>query len=294
MVGPLPYNVGNMKPPLMLAKKVTMADLKDWSQITWERHYIEPKIDGERFVRTIGGDWLSRQGKMKFNVGGLCEAVDKVRRYRGCIIDGELFGGNWSDTISAAHSHDPTGIKLEYRIFDVIDPENMHQPLRERKLAVQRLVNEASGYNKNIVSVMPAEASSFDAFMDLFRLYCAEGCDGAMIKPKTGPYEAKRSKYWLKIKPHLEIDCKIVGFNPGKGKYEDTLGSIEVKVPVTPKEGHWSKHTTSVSGMTDELRDKIWRERKQLMGKIVEVRYRKISDKVRLVEPRLVRIRVDK
>ena len=285
-----------MKPPLMLAKKVTLSDLQEWTQMTWERHYVEPKIDGERFVRTVNGDWLSRQGKQKVNeaVGRICSAVDKVKRYRHCIIDGELFGGNWNDTISAAHSHGPTGIKLEYRIFDVIDPAKMSQPLSERKVAVDRLAKEASGYHKHIVSVMPDETSSYEHFMELFQLYCATGCDGAMIKKKSGIYETRRSKLWLKVKPHLEVDCKIVGFNPGNGKYSDTLGSIEVRVPVTPKEGHWSEHTTSVSGMTDELRDRIWRDRKGLIGKIVEVRYRKMSEKIRLIEPRLVRIRLDK
>lgn len=86
---PMPNGVGSiihyhykgttMKPSLMLAKKISQDELKEWSQRTWEEHFIEPKIDGERFVRTENGKWMSRQGKPKHNVEKICKAIDSVK-----------------------------------------------------------------------------------------------------------------------------------------------------------------------------------------------------------------------
>ena len=71
-----------------------------------------------------------------------------------------------------------------------------------------------------------------------------------------------------------------------------TLGSIEVKVPLN--RGGWSNLTTSVgTGFEDKDRDVIWKNRKKLMGALAEIRFRKISAKERLIEPRLVKIRTD-
>ena len=171
-----------MKPSLMLAKKITQDALKEWDQRTWENHYVEPKIDGERFVRTKEGLWLSRNGKAKYNVEGICKAIDKVTKFKGFVIDGELFGGDWSRTISAAHSHDDTGIELEYRIFDIVWPSKLELPLRFRKELLAELVEEAHNYHKHIVAVPSTVVSSYDDFMHVFRQHCATGCDGAMLK----------------------------------------------------------------------------------------------------------------
>lgn len=281
-----------MKPSLMLAKKITQDELKEWEQRVWERHFIEPKIDGERFVRTSKGLWMSRQGKSKFNVKQICKAVDSVKKYHGYIVDGELFGGDWSDTISAAHTHYDTGIKLEYRIFDIAHPSKLDLPLSTRKENLSELVEDAHNIHAMIMSVPSVSVSSYAEFMYEYRHFLASGCDGAMLKVRNGPYELKRSHQWLKVKPYAELDCKIVGFNEGKDRLEGTLGSIEVKVPI--ENGRWSTHTTSVgTGIDDKNRDIIWKNRKKLIGKLAEIRYRKISEKERLIEPRLVKIRID-
>ena len=282
-----------MKPKLMLAKRITMEELKEWDVRMWEDHYIEPKVDGVRFVRTEPGVWLSRQGKIKHNVDHITSRLDRMKRYSDYLIDGELFSSDWSTTISATHSHFKTGLHLSYRIFDIVPLQNPQMPLMERKEVLEEML-EGLKRDAPIFAVSSTIVSSFSDFRQVFNNHCASGCDGAMIKRRKGPYEFKRSKYWLKVKPYMEMDCKIVGFTEGKGKYEGTLGAIVVKVPVPKKEGSWSEYTTKVSGMTDDDRDYIWKNATKLRGKIAEVRYRAISEKIRLIEPRLIRIRVDK
>ena len=83
------------------------------------------------------------------------------------------------------------------------------------------------------------------------------------------------------------MDCKVVAVKQGKGKYSQTLGSIGVVIPLG--RGQWSDRITYVSGMDDEWRNKFWKMRKALIGKIVEVRYREKTKVNRLKEPRLVK-----
>lgn len=282
-----------MKPKLMLAKRIRLEELKEWSTQMWENHYIEPKVDGVRFVRTEAGIWVSRQGKIKHNVDEVTSLMDRVKKFSDYLIDGELFSSDWSSTISATHSHHNTGLKLTFRIFDLVPFKNPTMPLMERKELLEEFLSKVKD-NDKIFAVQSVVVSSFSEFKAQFEFFTSSGCDGAMIKSRKGPYEFKRSKYWLKVKPYKEMDCKIVGFKEGKGKYEGTLGALIVRVPISKREGSWSQYVTKVSGMTDDARDDIWESQTKLRGKIAEVRYRAISDKNRLIEPRLVRLRPDK
>lgn len=178
----------------------------------------------------------------------------------------------------------------KYWVFDVVHPDRLDEPYRDRH---DRLIDIFSDIdNKQIIPVKSEQVLSYSDFEDAHDQHLVGGGDGSILKNIFSGYEFKRSGSWLKVKPIHELDCKIVGFKEGKGKYVGTLGSIEVVIPL-PK-NKWSTETTNVSGMTDEDRDYIWKHRKRLIGKMVEVSYRKISEKDRLVEGRVHRLRLDK
>jgi ATP-dependent DNA ligase len=88
------------------------------------------------------------------------------------------------------------------------------------------------------------------------------------------------------------MDCKIVGFNEGEKKYTGMLGSLQIRIPVGC--GKWSERISNISGMSDDDRVYMWKNRKKLLGTIVEVEYRKISGKGKLIEGHVYRPRPDK
>lgn len=282
-----------MSQQVMKAKKIAIEELKEWPDYQIRKWVVERKIDGFRYTR-LKGKWLSKQGKRFFNVREIQKELDNCRRLNGYIIDGELAGKTWQQTMTLFRSSKADvsqGIADgKFWIFDIVDPNMLHEPWIDRN---QRLMETVLRIQHPNIAVVPSHSLlSFDGFEQRHNDHLAMGCDGSILKSRYGGYEFKRSKLWLKVKPIHEVDCKIVGFKEGKGKYRGTLGSLLVRVPI-PKH-KWSNHVTGVSGMTDEDRHYIWKHQDKLLNTIVEVKYRTISEKDRLVEGRIHRLRPDK
>lgn len=92
---------------------------------------------------------------------------------------------------------------------------------------------------------------------------------------------------WQRYKPTKTVDCVIKGFVRGDGKYFLTLGSLEVGVYHNDK----LIEIANVGGMTDNMRDYIWENKKHLIGKVVEVEYQRVDTRGRLRHPNFLRFR---
>ena len=120
--------------------------------------------------------------------------------------------------------------------------------------------------------------------------------EGTVIKNINGNFwSSTTSKDQLKIKVIIEVDLKIVGFKPGKGKFEGKVGSILCQSSDGLLE-------VGVSGMNDKTRDYITTNIDSLINKeqIVTVKmngvmYNKTGDgKHSAFLPRLKELRYDK
>lgn len=127
----------------------------------------------------------------------------------------------------------------------------------------------------------------------IFEKFLAEGQEGTILKSKTNIWEGKRSKEQIKFKGELECDLQIAAFEEGTGKNVGRLGALIVES---------SDKVIQVnvgSGFTDSQRDEYWADRKNLLGKIVTVKYNaRIKDKggnvERLFLPIFIELREDK
>lgn len=224
----------------------------------------------------------------------LQKVLDGTPKLKGYIIDGELAGQTWAQTMTLFRSS-KKDVSAEqhhgkYWVFDLVHPDRVDERLMDRRKRLEDIFSRIN--HPQIIQLQSRPVMDYLEFDELHQEHLTFGGDGSVLKNLFGGYEFKRSKLWLKVKQIQELDCKIIGFKEGKGKYVGTLGSIEVVIPLP--ENTWSKRSTNVSGMADEDRNYIWRHRRALIGKIVEVSYRKISDKDRLVEGRIHRLRLDK
>lgn len=277
---------------VMKAKRVKPEVLQQWTKKQWEKIVVEEKVNGFRFSRK-NGEWTSKQGKLLFNVKEIQRILDSLPKIRKYLIDGELAGKTWAQTMTIFRSSKADVSKElkdgRYKIFDLVNPDKLDEPLLDRK---DRLIEALWNVDHPQIQLVRYEnVYSFRGFEERTKFHLSQGCDGSIIKFKDGGYEFKRSGLWLKYKPQKELDCKIVGFNEGKGKYVGMLGSLIVKVPVGRG---WSEHTTRVSGMDDDDRVRMWKMKKSLLGSIVEVEFRELSKKNKMIEAHVYRPRPDK
>lgn len=215
-----------------------------------------------------------------------------MRKY---IIDGEIAGQNWEQTMTLFRSSKADVTEhLEkhgrYKIFDLVHQDRLDEPLRDRRQRLEEIF--AKHRHPMIQTTKVNHVISYEDFEEVHRFHLSSGCDGSIIKFLNSPYEFKRSKYWWKVKPKQTMDCLIVGFKEGKGKYVGMLGSLEVRMPIAA--GKWSIETANISGMDDRDRVEMWKNRKSLLNTIVEVEYRKRSSKGKLIEGHVYRPRPDK
>jgi DNA ligase-1 len=280
-----------MEPQLLTV--VERETLATWPNEEWAKWQIEAKRDGFRLL-IVGGVAQSRSGKPLHNIDHILETLGS---YKNVVFDGELHGDTWEQTSHVARaSKSERSEKLTYTIFDCLTITEWRQqfavaPLWQRQeslFAAKQLLE-----NPYIKFVKPFYVNGYEGFEYLHNRNLAMGCDGTVLKRKDSLYEFKRTKTWLKVKPVLDCDCLVVGMEEGTGKYKGLLGSLVVLPALNGVDGKPVAATTKVSGMDDAHRVEWWRNNSKIVGKVIEVSYRKVNPSGRLVEPRFVRIRTD-
>lgn len=119
--------------------------------------------------------------------------------------------------------------------------------------------------------------------------------EGIILKTLNHPWENRRSQHLVKFKEILDCDLEIIGWNEGKEgtKLEKKLGSLICA-------SSDRKVIVSISGLTDALREDIFNNINNYIGKIVTIMYNeRIKDENRpeidsLFLPRFCEIREDK
>jgi bifunctional non-homologous end joining protein LigD len=179
---------------------------------------------------------------------------------------------------------------LGYNGFDIKD---MNLVTRNYALCQSNIPFYLHDDTENPVHIMPIIP---DSFSEIYERYTGFGGEGLVLKDGSSKYyPGKRSRSWFKYKVENTYDLFVTGFEPGKGKYTGTVGSLElsaylddVAVPVA-----------NCSGMTDEVRDMFFDRLTDgsYIGVVVEVKANGLvgSGEYRTPRhPQFVRIRQDK
>jgi DNA ligase-1 len=270
-------------------------ELKTWPAEKWAKYQLEPKYDGARLIY-MRGKFFSRSGKSSLNnLDHIKKALDEIPGIENVVLDGELHGKDWNDTmhLSRAKDGERDGSSLVFHVFDMMgisDFEKQDCPLtlgQRQDYAVDLVYCSQRSSFQYVKVVQPEQVTNYEEFKQYYAHCLNTGCDGVVLKERDSLYAFKRSKTWLKVKPILTADCEIVGMVEGKGKYAGVLGALEIR-----PEG--STMTTMCSGMTDKERKGFWLHECRYIGQTVEVKYRGVHKSGRLIEPRFVRMRPDK
>jgi DNA ligase-1 len=113
-----------------------------------------------------------------------------------------------------------------------------------------------------------------------------QGEEGIMIKDINAPYKFKRDWSVMKYKAFFDADVEIKDMLEGTGKHQGKLGSFVID--------YKGKEVRVGSGLNDETREKLWKNPKSHIGRIIEVRYQEETPDGSLRFPTFVCFRNDK
>lgn len=116
-------------------------------------------------------------------------------------------------------------------------------------------------------------AASLDGVMSLYDQIIEDGYEGIIVRHLEAPYEEKRSRWIMKLKPKKEDIYRIVGY-----KEEISIDGIpKGRLGAVICMGSDGNLFSAGSGLTDELRESLWSTRASLNDKYVRIAYQHIT-----------------
>ena len=261
----------------MLAKKIT--EKTKWEDIL--PAFVDDKLDGVRcVVYCIDGkvEYYSRNGiEMDYCNGLFDHEVRRIEEIYGypVALDGEIRGEDFKKTLKARkEGNDKDKAGLELHLFEILPYETW---INQGETEIQTVRINKMTYNLQLANcelIVPIErefCTTKEQVYDFYEKMVSKGEEGIVLKVANGTYEWKRSKYWLKLKPELDLDGEIVEILEGEKdkQFEGTCGSITVEG--TDENGTFFR-TNIASGFKkkDGMRDKMWANPNDYIGKMVE------------------------
>lgn len=273
-----------------LAHKFERKRMSDWV-------YIEPKLDGIRCLAVVkNGEakLFTRQGKLVTNFD---DTVGKElsRLPSGCY-DGEIMSNDFTDLMRQVYRKDDKDISdVYFAIFDYLtldewDKKDQTSILKIRKSTLSDIINlahkEKSLKYLKQVRYEPELMPSDNALKKSHDRWVSQGYEGIMIKDTDAQYCFGRDWSVMKYKVFFDADCEIIALQEGTGKHSGKLGSFLVD--------YKGVEVNVGSGLTDELRESIWKDPDSHIGRIIEVRYQEETPDGSLRFPTFVCFRNDK
>lgn len=258
----------------------------------------ENGIRGEVFKSDNKVIFKTRQNKL---IEGLVELEDAFKDMpNNMFFEGELlpFGDfNTSEeefkAIDKIISTDGEKHGAYIKLFDFMPLENFNEKIYkvkaiDRKRMLKEFVRKA---NNKFIQFADIIYEGTDT--DLIKTKVEEVSEnsrkeGLMVLLNESPYECKRVPYLLKVKLWKFSDLLVTNVLESK-ENPNTMGSLEVD---------YKGNRVGVNGLTNEFKKYYWENPNEIIGKIVEIKYKSITyDKngvPSLQFPSLSRIRLDK
>jgi ATP-dependent DNA ligase len=216
------------------------------------------------------------------------------------VFDGEIMSSSFQDLMKQLYRKEDvkTNDSILY-LFDCIPLEDFKEGYYDLEQIDRRKFLTHLNIETNNIKVLDYEVvdlSTLDGKLELSDINnkAIEGkYEGIMIKSIYAPYECKRTKHWLKLKPFITVDLTVVGIEEGEGKYENSLGALVC-------EGEYEGKSIEVnvgSGFSDDLRSKIFQNINDHLNKTVEIKCDAVTQsdgKYSLRFPVFMRFRYDK
>lgn len=246
-----------------------------------EWYSLSQKLNGCR-SSFYQGKLISRQGKEFTGMRHILSDLEQLGI--GWFYDGELIRKNTDGLSDGENFRIGTGIinsdaesksEIKFVIFDYFpesellngQSESKYKIRRELLNGLRKTIKEKNLQNVEVVT-MVYEGTDQSQIMKYLDYAVAMGWEGLMLN-KDAVYKCKRTTDLIKIKRFYTMDLPVVDVLEGDGRLKGTLGVLIVQ---------YKDNTVNVgSGFDDETRTQLWKNRKSLINRIVEVKYKEVT-----------------
>lgn len=203
--------------------QVTLAETYA-GQIDLADYWVSEKYDGVRGY--WDGEQLLTRGGLRINAPDWFTAG-----WPQTAMDGELWAGygnfaRVSGIVRSDNAPDTDWRSVRYYVFDLPDND---QPFDARVSAIRRTVAAIDQpWVRAVEQFKVADSPALDSALDRV---VARGGEGLMLHRGGARYAAGRSDDLLKLKPYADAEARVVAINPGQGRIEGMMGSLEVRTP---------------------------------------------------------------
>jgi DNA ligase-1 len=249
---------------------------------------LQRKLDGVRvLVICVHGTVAiySRNGKQFENFNHIIPQLQRVMPViqnamstPNFVLDGEMMSDDFQTLMRQAHrKYNADASDSRFHIFDIINYGGFMQGVSRVKQSSRtdmlhalrvRIEEEPNLVVEPFLRVDLNTGEGIDVMHRYADECIAQGYEGIMIKDAGAPYECKRTTHWLKWKPNITVDLKVIAVEEGTGRNVGRLGAL---VCEGVDDGRTIK-TNVGSGLTDSDRDSFWDSRNDIIGTIAEVR----------------------
>lgn len=251
----------------------------------------EPK-DGEWFALSqklngnncayYRGRLISRQGKPFTGLDHIIKDIERLPRHENYMFNGELIRKNYDNLSDNDNFQIGTGIInsddsdkscIKFVIYECIPNEEFKNGESKLKYKTRReqvlnpLTTAISRLQTDNLEVVPIiyEGTDKSVIQPLLDKADKDGWEGLMLNKDT-KWKNKRNNGILKIKSFKHADIRCTDIVEGDGKYKSTLGLIKCD---------YKGYELGVgSGFTDEQRNYYWNNPDEIIGKIVQIKFK--------------------
>ncbi|MFN6970902.1 MAG: DNA ligase [Rheinheimera sp.] len=241
------------KPDLLLAEVYR-------DGVVVEHYWISEKLDGVR-AYWDGQQLISRGGER------IAAPAWFTKDFPKTALDGELWLGRnqFAATFSIVSKLQPIDREWQQIQYFIFELPNAPGSFTERISAMQSLIQQ---YQSPYLKLVPQfRIASKDKLLLKLQQLEQQGAEGLMLHHQDALYTTGRSSHLLKLKSFQDTEAEVIGYRPGKGKYQGMVGALVVKT----QDG---KTFAIGSGLTDALR-----EHPPAIGSIVTYRYNGYTNK---------------
>jgi len=210
-----------------------------------DKVFIQPKLDGVRCLIQKNPSHeikaYSRTGKEWKNIQHILDELKPFfMKWPNIVLDGELYNhdlrNDFEQIISLVRRQKPDDIDMleshdmvQFHCYDIIDTKIS---FKTRDEFIKE--NVPKSYCVKHVLTMPVPNPG--ALHYVHGSNIESGYEGSIVRLNTA-YECKRSHSLRKFKEFHDAEAQIVGYEPGKGKREGTLGKFYMIDPFGVKFG---------------------------------------------------------